>query len=328
MPYFVAENGEIGKNGKSLTLANAGDKLTLRANTINADGDYFLYWTTPDGSKIYDRVTSVIAGAADATYKANYGKKADSAYAGAVTYNGIAPGRINFTPITTKAPDSKNGHYYYWQENYRFDNLIRSIVTFEVESDTDATVKSYTDIQIKENNGLKYLSYDKTFKPDYMNVGAELQIFNLGDKNEEKLDFDIAIYETVTNEPMSIYFYYTTGSATKNIRLYVRYDASGNLYFSPQNNFGDGVARYAGKFARGEKISISAEIASANELKLCVNGKAVTTDAKGTELGNFAIETVDLSKGYIANCKFEIYSYGYARFDLYNFNFVDTDKFN
>lgn len=328
IPYVAANNGEINNTGKSLALPAAGDTLTLRANTLNADGDYFLYWTAPDGTKIYDRVTSVTASAANAAYTANYGAKADSAYAGAVTFDGIAAGRIEFTPSTSSAPLVKNGHYYYWQEKYCFDNLIRSIVTFEVTSDTDYTVKSYTDIQIKENATGKYLAYDKTYAVDYMNVGAELQVFNTGDKNEEKLDFDMIVTETATNEPMSMYIYYTTGSATKNLRIYMRYDGSGNLYFSPENNFGNGVARYAGKIARGEKISITAEIASSTELKLCVNGKAVTADAAGTELGNFTIETVDLTKGYIASFKFETYSYAYSKFELHNINFVDKDKFN
>ena len=326
--YLATENGEVGASGKSFTLATAGDKLVLRANTINADGEYFLNWTAPDGTTIFDRVIAVTAPAANATYTANYGAKADSAYAGAVTFDGIAPGRVEFTPLTASAPSVKNGHYYYWQEKYCFDNLIRSIITFEVTSDTDYTVKSYTDIQIKENAGSKYIAYDKTYAVDYMNVGAELQIFNTGDKNEEKLDFDMRITETTTNEPMSMYIYYTTGSATKNLRLYMRFDASGNLYLSPENNFGNGVARYAGKFARGEKISISVEIASAHELKRCVNGKALTADAAGTELGNFTIEAVDLTKGYIASLKFETYSYAYSKFELHNINFVDTDKFN
>lgn len=327
-PLFVAKGGEAGKLGHEMAFADENGGAVIRANSVNEDGDYFLYWEAKDGSKIYDRVTYVEATEGNNVYTAKYGEASVSPYAGAVTYDGYTPGRIQYTP-SSGTPSTKNGHYYLWQEKYTTDRLIRSIITFEVESETDTTVKNYTNIEIKETDDCnKYLAYDKTFAVDYMNVGAELQIFNLGDKNEEKLDFDIAINETATNEPMSFYVYYTTGSATKSLRLYIRYDASGNLYVSNQNNFGDGIARYAGKFERGEKISLSAEIVSENELALSVNGKALTADAKGTELGNFTIETVDLTKGYIASLKFEVYSYAYAKFDLYNFSFVDTDKFN
>ena len=328
-PIFIASGGEAGKLGHEMAFADENGGATIRANVINEDGDYFLYWSAKDGSKIYDRVAYVTATEGNNVYTANYGDAADSAYAKAFNLYDKSLGRIESSPSTSGSPSVKNGHYYYWQEKFFFNSTLRSINTFEVASETDYTVLDYTNIEIKEENGTRYLAYDKTFAPDYMNVGAELQIFNKNSTTEDRVDFDIRIHETVTNEQGAFYVHLADGTTSSNVRVYMRYDAAGKLYFSHTNSFANGVARYAGIFERGEKISIAAEIED-GVLKLYVNGKLLCYDEAGTKLddGIALPAAINASAAYVTAMRVECYSYAYLKYDLMNVSFVDTDKFN
>ena len=58
-PLFVAKGGEAGKLGHEMAFADENGGAVIKANVINEDGDYFLYWTAKDGTKIYDRVAYV-----------------------------------------------------------------------------------------------------------------------------------------------------------------------------------------------------------------------------------------------------------------------------
>lgn len=301
MPYFVAENGEIGKNGKSLTLATAGDKLTLRANTINADGDYFLYWTAPDGSKIYDRVTSIVAGAANATYKANYGKKADSAYAGSEDLNALSVGEYNL--VTNNAIQTYGGNVYYTTgETSHFGGLVVAKGHTKVTSADDRTPLIVDLLEVREKNGAKSIHFEKKFIQSGL-TGSRVVLKNLGANGENRIDIDFSY----NNAGWIGFDWHVYGSGGKETHPGATFDSSGNFAIY-------GVA--AGNFKRGEKINLVIDLTE-NGLEFYVNGNYVTT--KSLSWGTDCYFT---GFGMTANsgCGFDV--------DFYSVNFVDTDKFN
>ena len=193
-PYFVAENGEIGNSGKSLALATAGDKLTLRANTVNANGDYFLYWTAPNGDKIYDRVTAVTAGAANTTYKANYGAKADSAYAGSENLNALSVGEYNL--VTNNAIQTYGSNVYYTTgETSHFGGLVVAKGHTKVTSADDRTPLIADLLEVREKNGAKSIHFEKKFIQSSL-TGSRVVLKNLGANGENRIDIDFSYNNT------------------------------------------------------------------------------------------------------------------------------------
>ena len=130
IPLIIAKGGEAGAYGHEMAFADELGKAVIRANVTDENGDYFLYWSKKDGSKIYDRVAYITADEGNNVYTANYGKAEDSAYAKAFNLYDKSLGRIESSPTTSSAPSVKNGHYYYWQEKLFFNNTLRSINTF------------------------------------------------------------------------------------------------------------------------------------------------------------------------------------------------------
>lgn len=301
IPYVAANNGEINNTGKSLALPTAGDTLTLRANTLNADGDYFLYWTAPDGTKIYDRVTSVTATAANAAYTANYGAKADSAYAGSEDLNALSVGEYNL--VTNNAIQTYGGNVYYTTgETSHFGGLVVAKGHTKVTSADDRTPLITDLLEVREKNGAKSIHFEKKFIQSGL-TGSRVVLKNLGANGENRIDIDFSY----NNAGWIGFDWHVYGSGGKETHPGATFDSSGNFAIY-------GVA--AGNFKRGEKINLVIDLTE-NGLEFYVNGNYVTT--KSLSWGTDCYFT---GFGMTANsgCGFDV--------DFYSVNFVDTDKFN
>ena len=325
IPYVIAENGEFASNGKSLYLASAGDKLTLRANTINADGDYFLYWTAPDGSKIYDRVISATAGAANATYTANYGDKADSAYAGAFNFNTLSNGVLNIVPATIGTPSLSGGIYTVGNSATFMSGALELFYgKIQVVSDTDLTVVKTTELKVNEGKDSKYLSFTK-------NGLGGTQYVSFTDRSgitNERIEIEMAYTGYAGNETTALYFYFAGGGATKTCRIDVRYEAGGDLYLFKN---GTSAKVYAGNYKLGEKFTVAAEVNADGLVVAYVDGVAVTNAKDGSVLLENGGFDFGLTKGATYKATklwYESYSYDNNTANFYVVNFVDTDKFN
>lgn len=299
--YLAAENGEIASNGKSFALTSAGDKLLLRASTINTDGDYFLYWTAPDGSKIYDRVTPVTATAANATYKATYGAKADSAYAGSENLTTLNVGEYSL--LTNNAIQTYGGSVYYTTgETSHFGGLVVAKGHTKVTSADDRTPLIADLLEVREKNGEKSIHYEKKFVQSGL-TGSRVVLKNLGANGENRIDIDFS-YNSTGWLGLDWHIYANGGKET---HPGATFDSSGNFAIY-------GVK--AGTFKRGEKINLVIDLTETG-LDFYVNGNYVTTKAL-----SWGTSSYFTGFGMTANsgCNWDV--------DFYSVNFVDTNKFN
>ena len=321
IPYVIAENGEFASNGKSLYLASAGDKLTLRANTINADGDYFLYWTAPDGSKIYDRVTSATAGAANATYVANYCAKADSAYGGNFSFDALAAGQLSLVPSTIGTPALSGGIYTVTHSKSFLNGALElAYAKIQVVSDTDLTVVKTTDLSIKEENGNKYIFLGKA------GLGGTqyLSFYDRSGISNERIEVEMTYNTRSSDETTALHFFL----GGKDCRIDTRYESNGDLYLFKN---GTKVKVYAGNFKCGEKFTVTAEVNEKGFVVVSVNGVVATKAKDGSVLladGGFSFNHTAGVAHKATKFQYESYSYDSNTASFYTVNFVDTDKFN
>ena len=306
-PLFIAKGGEAGKLGHEMAFSDENNGAVIRANTINEDGDYFLYWTTKDGTKIYDRVAYVTATAGNNVYTARYGDAADSAYGGSPNLQSYAQGTLNLVPSNATIQTSGND-FYVTGETSHLSSLLTVKGFTKVTAADDATVVLGDALSVKEENGKNYISFEKSFVKSGL-TGARVVLNNPGTRVEERIDLDIRINNSDWLG-METHLYFTNGTTSKEKHSTAEFDKSGNFKIA-------GVT--AGKFERGERFTLTMEIAEAG-VKFYVNGSYVTTvdTGLGADYNNAACFR---GFGITGNsgCDFDI--------DFLTVNFVDTDLF-
>ena len=308
IPYVIAENGEMLATGKSFALVSAGDKFVLRANTINADGNYFLYWAASDGSKIYDRIANVTAGAANATYTATYGDKAESAYGGSLNLNALTVGTYN---VITGTPAIKNSGdiYYVVGDVSHFNGAVSTHSFAKVTSATDSTPIASDKFSVKEENGNKYISYEKNFILSGI-TGARVVLNNPDTKVENRIDIEMRINSTGWLG-MDWHLYFTDGASNKEKHPSAEVTSDGTFKIA-------GVI--AGKIKRGETFTLTLQIVEAG-VEFYFNGNYVTTVASGqTSDYNNAAKFRGFGMTGNSGCDFDV--------DFFTVNFVNTNMFN
>lgn len=327
---LVAKNGYAGKGAKYGLALTEGDTALITASTVNADGEYFLYWTDAEGNQIYDRVTNVTLNDNSTVYTAKYGSKTESAYAGRFDFDSLTVGALDFgTPSTTNAPTlHSTGIYYHFQEKLFANNKLRFAAIYQVNSADDPTVVKTTSAEIKEDNGVNYLSFDKAFSGV---TGTEVE-FKSSATNTERIEVDMCFTNVDSNEDFALYFTFSDGTTSKRCRINAHYQQGGDLYLRDSTDTNpEATQRYAGNIALGEKFTLTAERNDNGLVVVKINGVAITNAYNGDYMGDgFSLNTeLDTTKEiYGNNFKLEIYSYAYLAADFYTVNFVDTDKFN
>lgn len=329
MPYFVAENGEISATGKGLAFPTEGDKLILRANLTNTDGEYFLNWTAPDGSKIYDRVFAVSAGATNAAYVANYGDKADSAYSASIDFNAYEAGSLSLVDLASGTIQNKSNIYYVKGSSAHFNGHLTTATHVQVAGADDKTVLKADTLDIKTDNGQNYVAYSKNTVISGVTY-SDLTFYNKDNTTADRLDFEFAV--TAKNGlGMDLFISFGDGAKYGRIRIYVNYDSAGNIAFYDYVNGTQVCPRSLGVIPRGEKIHITAEMCDNNHVKVYANGKLLTaTDSDGNPIDTFTLieGAPDVSKSYITKVFIAPHSGYSTSYNVYQVNFVDTDKFN
>ena len=321
IPYVIANNGTINNSGKGLALPAAGENFVLHADTINADGEYFLYWTAPDGSKIYNRVATATAVAANTTYTANYGAKADSAYGGNFSFDALAAGQLSLVPSTIGTPTLSGGIYTVTNSKSFLNGALElAYAKIQVASDTDLTVLKTTDLSVKEENGSKYIFLDKA------GLGGT-QYLSFSDKSgisNERIEVEMTYNTRASDETTALHFFL----GGKDCRINTRYEANGDLYLFKN---GTSVKVYAGNFKCGEKFTITAEVNEKGFVVVSVNGIVATKAKDGSVLladGGFSFNHTAGVAHKATKFQYESYSYDSNTASFYTVNFVDTDKFN
>lgn len=330
MPYFVAENGEISATGKGLAFPAEGDKLILRANLTNTDGEYFLNWTAPDGSKIYDRVFAVSAGAANTAYVANYGNKADSAYAASLNFNEYETGSLSLVNLNDAIKQVSGANYYYIKGSGvpHFNGRLTTSTYAQVTGAEDNTVIKQDTLEVKTANGQNYVAYGKNAVRSGLTY-SDLTFINTN-TSANRLDFEWAV-TTKGNLGADFFISFGDGSKYGRVRIYVYYSAAGDLTFYDYATGTGACPRKVGKIPHGEKIQFTAELCENNRVKVYVNGTLLTTTGPdGNPLDTFALAegTPDVSKSYVTKIFIAPHSAYGTSYNVYQVNFVDTDKFN
>lgn len=308
VPLIIAKGGEAGAYGHEMTFADDKGGAVIRANTRDEDGNFFLYWTSKDGTKIYERVAYVTAGEGNCVYTANYGAASESAYAGSPNLNDYSVGALNLVPSSASIQASGDV-YYVTGETSHLNSLLTVKGYTKVLGADDKTVLLGDTLSVKEENGEKYISFEKNFIKSGL-TGARVVINNPGTKVEERIDLDIRINSTGWLG-MDFHLYFTNGTTNKEKHPSATFDSSGNLAIG-------GVA--AGNFKVGDVFNLSLEICE-DGVKFYVDGSYVTTisTGNGAEYNNAASFR---GFGITGNsgCDFDI--------DILSVNFVDTDLYN
>jgi len=327
LPLVVTKGGYVGNKTSAMLIADKNGEALIRANTVNAKGESFLYWSTPTGEEIYDRVAKVTPAAGNNVYTAVYGDRGASAYKDYTDLSAYALGKINIITDTSGAP-TQTGDFYFYRQNHSYLNgLVKLIAISQVTSAEDKTVIDTTDLQIKEEDGLKYLYLDKKWNKS--GTSTCLTLNNIGDKNDERIDLDLR-FNSTPSIGMNIYFYFSDGTNNATVQLYAEYNSAGALTVYDYRASTSKNGRAAGTFARGEKINFTAEINDEGLAEIYVNGKLLTCEtAEGEALTTFGIGDVslDTTKEYATGFYIECHSGYYMQCDLLAVNFVDKDKF-
>lgn len=316
MPIITAKNGYVGNIASTLGFVKDGKSL-IRANAMNSDGDYFLYWTDKSGNKIYERVAEVAATEAINRYTAVYGNKADSAYAGHFDLSSLAVGQLNIVPSTIGTV-SKAGDIYYVQNNATFLDGALTLYygRIQVNSDTDKTVVKTTNLSVAEKNGAKHLHYEK----NGVGGGQPIEFVNKSGIAAKRFEIDMAYTYRGGNENTALHFFF----GSNDCRIDVRYEENGDIYFFKN---GTSTKVYGGNFAIGERFTVSAEVNADGLVVVSVNGKALTSAKDGTHLLDGFDFGLTAATVYTASKLWhESYSYDTNITEIYNVNFVDTTK--
>ena len=263
-PILIANGGYAEGSKYGLALPE-GDTALIRANAINTDGEYFLYWTDADGNKIYDRVTNITLGENSTTYTANYGDASESAYAGSTNFNSYETASFNLIPSGATIANSGDTFFYITGETTHLNGLVTAKGFTQVTAADDATVVLGDTLSIKEENGSKYLSYEKNVIKSGI-TGARIVFNNTDTKNEERVEWDLRFNNTDW-VGMELHLYFSNGTSSQEIHPAASYATNGDFAIY-------GVS--AGNFARGETFTLAVEIV-AEGIEFYVNGNYVTT---------------------------------------------------
>ena len=236
-------NGVAGSRNAYAAPVLDGNAVTIRAEAKNAVGEYFLYWTAPDGSKIYDRVTAVASAANGInTYTAVYGDAADSAYANTIDFESYVDAIELPYNIPGSSSTLKEGTYgttektYYWETSVTYGNIeyhkiFESTAEYVGQSFAPHMVvnQDYTYI-VEGQNGDKELLISKP-----QNESGKLdKIFNPSSANDSTVvEFDLTTKEWNAKGPIRITIYYGSGSA--DMRFYIKHGNNNNLLYLEQD---------------------------------------------------------------------------------------------
>ena len=321
LPLVVTKGGYVGNKTSAMLIADKDGEALIRANAVNANGESFLYWSTPTGEEIYDRVARVTPAAGNNVYTAVYGSEAESAYAGTVDFASLPTGQLSIVPATIGTPSyDSNLNIYYVQNNASFlgGALVMYYGRVQVTSDTDLTVVKTTELNVNEStDGTKFLSYSKAG----IGGGQPISFTNKSGLETERIEMDMAYTSWSNNETTALHFFFNS----KDCRIDVRYEANGDLYFFKN---GTSTKAYAGNFALGERFTVSAEVNESGLVVLYVNGTPVTNAKDGTHLLDGFDFGLTAGTKYIGNkLWYESYSYDKNTAEIYAVIFVDTDRF-
>lgn len=249
-----AEGGYVGAYNRSFAvLENASDTVMLRAQAVNADGDYFTKWVDDAGNTVStDRVCTVAPGkSGESAYTAVFGNQ--SPYKHAVGFDGMDEGVIDFgTPDLSVAP-TRVCYGTYDGTNYRayvvsykgipsttLNNVMMPAATVTGETKADRYtftldengkyVIEDTDVYtvIAKNEGDNILAIDKNHGGTAW--GTE---FTNPTGQGKRVEFDVGC-DDVTQDAVQICFTFrlNNGSTTSNYRinLMTAKDETGYLY--------------------------------------------------------------------------------------------------
>ncbi len=238
--YIVVKtvNGTAGSRNAHAAPILDGKAVMIRAEAKNAAGEYFLYWTAPDGSQIPDRVTAVAPTAKGInTYTAVYGAAADSAYANTIDFEGYAVGEFEYDLPTTALAHSTYGtapnleDLYFWKTTKTTsDNRLTIEKNFESTSKylnqtfaPEMVVNQDYVYIVEGQNGDKEMVISK---PQSVN-GQNVRFYNPGGTaaKSTSVEFDLVMKEWNAKGPIRITVFYGTGSA--DMRFYIRHNANG-----------------------------------------------------------------------------------------------------
>ena len=302
-PIILLDGGHSIDNGRTLAFADENGNAIIRANTVNADGEYFCYWETPSGDKDYNRITTATADSTkNNVYTAVYDAKDDSAYAVGINFGSYATGELNV--VTSSTIKSSGNVYYTAGETYHLNNLVHAKGFVQVTSAEDSTIIAQDTLAIKENDGAKYLSFNKNVIISGVTAPFIKLMNPASTKTQNRVELELALTTPSTEWLSATINLYTTGG-----------DSSFKYTFERDGRFiVNGVL--AGMFERGEKINITIDIVDGG-FDIYVNGAYVST------------KTATLTSGACFNGVCPMSDSGvHFDIDVYTVNFVDTDKFD
>ena len=150
--YCMIMDGAIGKDGDGFNnyiLENENGNVLLRAESVKANGQYFLYWADIYGDIIsYNRIISeapVDNGSGFTTYIAVYGDKSQSAYMNSAFLEGVDAG-----VVTDSTKSSKTIGNFVIQGAVSGSNYITSTI---VDRDGDKSLVAQRTGSVGHGNG-------------------------------------------------------------------------------------------------------------------------------------------------------------------------------
>ena len=281
-------NGVAGSRNAYAAPVLDGNAVTIRAEAKNAVGEYFLYWTAPDGSKIYDRVTAVAPTANGInTYTAVYGDAADSAYANTIDFEALDTGVLSFTAPTGKSFSGTYASAYapylkgYWNcgtitaGNVVFYNSILAQEVGIAYSEDKAVVDENGNIvtdhhEIIENAfGDKAVYVDKI--EDVYSYGHQFIDPAVTDTAGNWVEFDFIPHGVNASSAIDFSLFYITGSSSSSDRITVSLVKSGgNIRFKIKS-----VDQYSSYFdyvlGSDKELAVKFEIVTTDSNNLGVN---------------------------------------------------------
>ena len=330
-PIILLDGGHSIDNGRDIAFADENGNAIIRAGAVNAKGEYFSYWLSEDGTKDYNRVTTVTAdNTKNAVYTAVYGSADASAYGGSYNFNNVATGELKV--ITGNATISskvvgENTVYFTKEETSQLGGLLILKAYAQVTSDTDKTQIAADTLTINEKNGTKYLTHSKNViisGETYTN----LRFYNKVGTDRNRMELDIRW----TGEKWigtDAYLYFSDGTNAGDAQIYINRTATGEIYITDKRNTGVGD-RYVGKFVGDAYVTLAAEL-TADGVKIYANGKLLTaTDSAGNivETFKFSNANTNVSASYSQGIWMASHAGSNSNVDFLGVNFVDTDKFN